>query len=200
MKTETREHRDFVIERVEIRAGDGDDKAPILSGVVNTYGKLSEDLGGFREKFESGAFTKSISGRDIVALSQHDSRSPLGRTKSGTLTLRDSKSSLEFELPLPDTSAGRDIAVLAKRGDLGGMSFGFRATIDEWDETQDPPIRTVREAELYEISVVTSPAYPDTSVAVRSLESRQAERESVLAEKVADEQIRERLREAEASA
>lgn len=80
------------------------------------------------------------------------------------------------------------------------MSFGFRATIDEWDETQDPPIRTVREAELYEISVVTSPAYPDTSVAVRSLESRQAERESVLAEKVADEQIRERLREAEASA
>ena len=72
---------------------------------------------------------------------------------------------LRFRLQLPDTSVGRDLRALAARGDLGGMSFGFRAIRDSWDGD----LRTLHEVELHEISVVQAfPAYTDTNVALRS--------------------------------
>src|SRR3546814_1026934 len=88
----------------------------------------------------------------------------------GTLRLKEDDKGLAVEIDLPDTSDGRDVATLIQRGDVSGMSFGFRVTHDEWDETVDPPVRTVHAVELREVSVVSEPAYEGTSIALRSEE------------------------------
>ncbi|HRN61104.1 MAG TPA: HK97 family phage prohead protease, partial [Luteimonas sp.] len=71
-----------------------------------------------------------------------------------------------YALTLPDTSVGNDIRELAQRGDIGGVSMGFRAVRDSWSGD----LRTLHEVELHEISIVSAhPAYADTTVTLRSL-------------------------------
>ena len=100
----------------------------------------------------------------------------MGRTGAGTLTLREDEQGLYFENELPGTMDGKDLAIQIDRGDIPGMSFGFCTRKCEWDETVDPPHRTILEAELYEITYTALPAYPDTTVGLRSLEHARAER------------------------
>lgn len=135
------------------------------------------DIGGYwREKFAPGAFTQSLSERDVVALLGHMRDRPVGRMSRGTLVLAEDAKGLAFTNDLPDTSDGRDLAVQIERGDIEGMSFGFRTLKEEWDETVEPPLRTVIQAEIYEITYTAFPAYPDTSVGMRSLEHARQER------------------------
>lgn len=157
---------------LEYRAGDA---GKTIGGVAVVYN--SETIIGdvFRERIMPGAFAKSLQG-DVRALMGHDSNIILGRTRAKTLRLSDSADGLGFEIDLPDTQAGRDVAESIHRGDLDGMSFGFRVTKQEWDETAPMPLRSVIEAELFEISVVGDPAYGDTSVAMRSLEEARKDR------------------------
>jgi HK97 family phage prohead protease len=83
-------------------------------------------IGDFTETIRAGAFAESLrSGNDILALVDHDAAKVLARTKSGNLRLSEDSAGLQFELTVPDTTAGRDVLALAERGDLGGMSFGF---------------------------------------------------------------------------
>jgi hypothetical protein len=51
------------------------------------------------------------------------------------------------------------------------MSFAFFPEVQEWDETQDPPLRTIKRASLFDVSIVTTPAYQGTEIALRSLEA-----------------------------
>src|SRR5690606_36391856 len=96
----------------------------------------------------------------------HDTGKVLGRTKSGTLKLREDERGLAFTLDVPETSAGRDVLALAERNDLGGMSFGFR--VPEGGEIWNGRKRTLTKIDLREISVVQShAAYPDTEIALR---------------------------------
>lgn len=136
-----------------------------LIGYAARFG-VEARIGGFRERIAPGAFAASLaSGSDILALVDHDPKSLLGRTKTGTLTLREDDLGLAFDLQLPDTRAAADILALAERGDLGGMSFGFVATDDDWSGE----LRELRGVHLHEISVVQSwPAYEQTEVNVRS--------------------------------
>lgn len=136
-----------------------------LTGYAATFGNDTA-IGGFTERIKQGAFTATLaSGRDVLALSDHNQSAVLGRTKSGTLTLREDSKGLQFSLRLPDTQAGRDLVELASRGDLGGMSFGFVATDESWDGNT----RELRAVELHEISVVQSwPAYNQTEVSLRN--------------------------------
>ena len=83
---------------------------------------------------------------------------------------------MAVEIDLPDTSDGRDVRELLKRGDIDGMSFGFIVTREEWDETSDPPTRTIHSVILREVSVVSEPAYGDTSIALRGLEGARKEK------------------------
>jgi len=151
---------------LELRAGDS---GQTIGGAAIVYNRETNIGDWFREKIMPGAFGKSLQG-DVRALMGHDSNIILGRTSAKTLRLQDSANALVFEVDLPDTQAGRDVAVSIQRGDLKGMSFGFMVTKQEWDETGDVPLRSVIEAQLFEISVVGDPAYGDTSVALRSLE------------------------------
>jgi HK97 family phage prohead protease len=86
---------------------------------------------------------------------------------------------LKVEIDIPDTADGRDLWVLVERGDISGMSFGFRVTKQSWDETGEVPVRTILEVELYEVSAVAFPAYDDTTLAMRSLDAS-APRRSIL--------------------
>lgn len=126
-------------------------------------------IGDFTEVIRRGAFAASLaSGADILALADHDYSRVLGRTRSGTLTLAEDDTGLAFSLELPDTQAGRDLAALAQRGDLGGCSFAFNVPAggDHWNGDT----RELRNVVLDEVSIVQSrPAYADTTVNLRSL-------------------------------
>lgn len=137
---------------------------------------VDTDIGGYwTEVIAPGAFASSLANRDVVALHSHDHGRVVGRKGAGTLSLREDSTGLAFENALPDTGDGRDLTVQIERGDIAGMSFGFITRKQEWDETIDPPRRTILEAELYEITYTAFPAYPETSVGLRSLEAARAE-------------------------
>lgn len=137
-----------------------------LVGHAAVFGEAA-DIGSFRETVARGAFTRTLaSGRDVLALADHDAARLLGRTSSGTLRLAEDARGLAFEVDLPDTVLGRDMLALAERGDLGGMSFSFVAKRDEWPAKDR---RLLLDVDLLEVSVVTSfPAYAGTTVAARS--------------------------------
>jgi len=136
------------------------------------------DIGGrFTEIIAPGAFAAAL-GADVRALIDHDPGRVIGRSKAGTLRLSEDAIGLVVEIDLPDTSDGRDLAVSIERGDISGMSFAFKSTKENWDET-DPkkPKRIILGLDLRDVSVVAFPAYPDTSVALRSLaDARKAQR------------------------
>jgi len=126
-------------------------------------------IGNMVEIIAPHAFASSLRGKaDILALVDHDATRLLARTRSGTLRLAEDARGLAFDLDLPDTGPARDVLALAERGDLGGMSFGFR--VKPGGEVWDGNRRTLRGVDLVEISIVQSwPAYEGTSVAARSL-------------------------------
>ena len=136
-----------------------------IEGYAATFGSEAQ-IGTIVETIAPGAFRASLGG-DILALLDHDMGRVLGRTRSGTLRLNEDSRGLAFSLDLPDTQAGRDVLELAQRNDLGGMSFGFVVPKggDRWQGER----RTLQTVGLREISVVSAhPAYPDTSLALRS--------------------------------
>jgi len=157
-----REVRAFPIEfRIE-----GDDN-PKIRGYAAVFGKMSDNLGGFREKIAPGAFKRTLKQADVRALYNHDPNVVLGRTSNGSLTLREDDRGLWMEIDPADTSDARDVMALIKRGDVDQASFAFRVLKDEWDNGQEPPVRTLNEVQLFDVSAVTYPAYPQTTVDVR---------------------------------
>jgi uncharacterized protein len=166
------------IERRYLKATDlrmaktAEDKMPMMSGMPALFNNLSEDLGGFREKIAPGAFTNCLKNCDVRALWNHDSNHVLGRTTSGTLRLKETDAGLQMECDMPDTTMARDLGVSMQRGDVNQMSFGFTVKNDSWDEVNGEIVRTLLEInELFDVSVVTFPAYSDTTVALNSLQA-----------------------------
>ncbi len=155
----------------ELRA---DDKGKTIKGYAAVFNDVADIGGSFREIIAPGAFKDPLGG-DIRALVDHDTGRVIGRSKSGTLRLSEDDHGLAVEVDLPDTSDGRDLAHLLERGDISGMSFGFRVTHDEWDETKDIPTRTIRAVELFEVSAVAFPAYEGTELALRSRDAAKEE-------------------------
>lgn len=158
----------------ELRADGG---AKVARGYAALFNSETDIGGYFREQIAPGAFADALKG-DIRALIDHDTGRVIGRSTAGTLRLQEDERGLLVEIDLPDTTDGRDLAVQLERGDISGMSFGFRVTHDEWDETGDSPLRTIRAVELFEVSAVAFPAYADTEIALRSLNAAKAEREA----------------------
>ena len=143
-----------------------------ISGYAATFGDLSQDLGGFREMINPGAFQQSLKDNpDVLCLYGHDDNQILGRVASGTLTIAEDAKGLYFTCKLPDTSTARDLIALMERGDVSQMSFGFSVPTkngDTWAEVNGQVIRTLVRVVLWEISVVGQPAYTSTSVNLRS--------------------------------
>lgn len=164
----------------EVRADDG---AMVARGYAALFNS-EVDIGGyFREVIAPGAFRETLKNDDIRALIDHDTGRVIGRSSAGTLRLKEDDKGLSVEIDLPDTTDGRDLAVQLERGDISGMSFGFIVRHDEWDETSDPPTRTIHAVDLREVSAVAFPAYGDTEIALRSLENARENGRKVNADK-----------------
>lgn len=160
-----------IIRTPEIRASE-DGKTII--GYAAVFNSLSDDLGWFREKIRPGAFSKCLAGDpDVRCLFNHDSNLVLGRTRNGTLDLLEDDKGLKFECQLPDTQTARDLRALIERGDVSQCSFGFYVLEQAWEEKkvgdQVETTREIIECELFDVSPVTFPAYPATSVEARTL-------------------------------
>lgn len=166
MKTERRTF-DLDEIRVEPRAAG---KPPIIRGHAAVFNRLSEDLGGFREKIAPGAFDRVL-GDDVRALFNHDPNMILGRTASGTLRLSQDRTGLRYEIDPPDTQIGRDLTVSVRRGDISQSSFAFVVDEDSFEEDErGRVVRTIKRIKrLLDVSPVTYPAYPDAAVGIHSL-------------------------------
>ena len=107
----------------------------------------------------------------------------LGRRGAGTLGLTEDSKGLRFDLALPDTNAGRDLVVSVERGDVSGASFAFTIADggERWSERGGKIVRELLDVNLHDISITAAPAYPDTSVAIRSLELWRSEQRPRLA-------------------
>lgn len=150
----------------ELRATDDADGKTILEGYAALFNSLSQVLWDFREKIAPGAFAETIAD-DIRALWNHDTATVLGRTRSGTLRLREDDMGLATEIDPPKSAAAQVESI--QRGDVTQMSFGFQVLDDEWDIDDDGmAIRTLKRVKLFEVSPVTFPAYVGTSIGLRS--------------------------------
>jgi len=126
-------------------------------------------IGEFYEVISPAAFD-DVLGDDVVLQLEHTGL-PLARTSSGTMKLSTDATGLLVDADPADTSAGRDLRALVARGDLYHMSFGFTVAKDAWSKRDDGGhLRTIEKVQrLYDVSVVTFPAYLGTDVSLRSL-------------------------------
>lgn len=161
--------------RAEVQ-GDG----RTFTGYAAVFNADSEPLP-FIERIAPGAFKRTLKNSpDIRAFVNHNADKVLGSTKAGTLSLAEDDRGLLSSINLPETTYAADLAAVVARGDVRGMSFGFKAVKDRWGEPgalwepkpgqERMSQRLVTEARLFEVSVVTGfPAYSDTTAAVRHL-------------------------------
>jgi HK97 family phage prohead protease len=160
----------------ECRADATDDKR--IRGMAIVFDSMSVSLGGFREIIKPEAVDRTLrEALDVRALADHDTGKVLARTKSGTLQLRKEKRGLAVVIDAdPEISYAKDVMRAVARGDVSGMSFGFRVLDDEWDEDENGmPVRYVTDMRVSEVSIVAFPAYESTDAIVsqRSLTALQ---------------------------
>ena len=181
------ERRTFTIKNVEARQAE--DGTMRLSGYAAVFNDDSVPLP-FIERIAPGAFRKTLAETPDVRLLINHEGLPLARTKNGTLRLTEDQAGLYMDADLPDTQAARDLYTLVERGDVDQMSFAFRVIRQKWNEGRTE--RTLTEVSLADgdVSVVTYPAYPTTTVEARAhlqeamnalKEGRALEGESLLA-------------------
>jgi Escherichia/Staphylococcus phage prohead protease len=159
----TAEHRTVDVDVQDLQA-----RGRTVTGYAAVYNVESRDLGGFRERIAPGAFQTILdSDADVRCLLNHDPNIVLGRTRSGTLRLRDEQRGLRFECDLPESR--EDLREAVSRGDLDGASFRFEVGADQWAGE----VRTISEIHaLHDVSLATHPAYPAASVEMRTLRPR----------------------------
>lgn len=155
----------------------GTDKQPIIQGLI-PFDSESEDLGGFKEILRQGCFRKALSkSRKIFSLWNHDAAKPLGNTTAGSLILEERSTGLFITLK-PDMSVSwaSDAVNAIKRGDIGGFSFGFTCQERTGERISHTPQGMLREVievqDLFEVSPVVFPAYPESKIAVRKKENK----------------------------
>jgi len=150
---------------IELRYDDSGD-SPKITGYAAVFDQWTDIGGMFREKVAPGAFKKTIKEADVRALWNHDPNFVLGRNKSGTLKMREDENGLAVEIDPPRSTWSNDLITSMKRGDINQMSFGF--TVNKADDDYNASTRILRDVTLFDVSVVTYPAYPTTTAKVRS--------------------------------
>lgn len=151
-----------------------DDDGLTVEGYAAVFNSDADIAGAFIERIERGAFKDAIGRDDVVFLINHEGL-PLARTRSGTLELSEDNHGLKIKTRLdPDDPDVRNIVPKMKRGDLDKMSFAFWAEEQEWDESGEMPVRTIKRATLFDVSIVTTPAYPATEIGLRCLADHRA--------------------------
>lgn len=181
---------------LSVRVAGDDDGGVHVSGyasVTNVPYEVNDFCGGYTETVARGAFAKALQESDDTRLLVNHDGLPLARTASGTLHLsevtdpltdpqRKGQTGLWMEANLDsDSPLAQEVISALNRGDLDQMSFAFQVTKDSW--SPDYTDRTINEVRLFDVSVVTYPANPATSV---QLNSARAARAAGLIDRVRD--------------
>ena len=158
------ERRTYVVKDVQARSAE--DGTMRLAGYAAVFNESSVPLP-FKESIAPGAFRKTLSETPDVRLLINHEGLPLARSKNGTLTLTEDDRGLYFEAELADTTEARDIYKLVERGDVDQMSFAFRVIRQKWSDDRSRRVLTEVSLADGDVSVVTYPAYPTTTVEAR---------------------------------
>jgi len=171
-KMKKTEHRTFTVRNIEARQAE--DGTMRMAGYAAVFNEPSLPLP-FIEKIAPGAFSKTLQETPDVRLLANHEGLPMARTKNGTMRLYEDETGLYFEAELADTQEARDLYTLVARGDVDQMSFAFRVIRQNW--SKDRSERTLTEVSLADgdVSIVTYPAYPSTSVEAREAIKRAAQ-------------------------
>lgn len=150
-----------------------------IEGYAALYSSRSVNLGGFTEEITPGAFDGVIEKSVTLALIDHNqSRGILAKNSKGkgSLTLEADEKGLHFRFSAPETELGNELIEYLKRGDITQCSFAFSVADEHWEKTgEDEYVRHIDKIDrLYDVSAVFNPAYPETSIAMRSLEAFKA--------------------------
>jgi uncharacterized protein len=159
------ERRTYTVRDIETRQAE--DGTMRLSGYAAVFNDASVPLP-FKESIAPGAFRKTLSETPDVRLLVNHEGLPLARTKNGTLTLTEDDRGLYMDAVIADTQEGRDLYTLVQRGDMDQMSFAFRVVRQKWSEDRSTRLLTELSLADGDVSVVTYPAYPTTSVEARA--------------------------------
>ena len=168
-----------------------DGEAPAIEGYFAVFNSNYEIAPGMSESIAPGAFTNSMT-NDVRALTNHDTTLVLGRTKAGTLEIREDDKGLWGRIDInPNDADAVNLYERVKRGDVDQCSFGFDIRSEETEIREDGSVHwTLTDVELYEVSCCTFPAYESTSISARS-----AERDEIIkrSNDAWREQMKERL-------
>ena len=163
--------RRFFQSSVQFEERDGTKDENTIVGHAAVFNKDSQDFGGWIERIAPGAFD-DVLGDDAVAAFNHDPNQVFGRNgKNMKLTV--DATGLRYVVRMPDTTLGKDMRQLIKDEIITQSSFAFTVRTQQWEHFKDnrPSIRTIVKVDrLYDVAPVTYPAYPDTTVATRSLQ------------------------------
>ena len=157
-----------------------DDGATSLVGYAAVFNSSSVEMGWvdtITESIDPGAFTRTLAQNpDVRALLDHDTGKIIARTKNGTLTLEQDSVGLKVRISPVPTEDGKKAVEWVRSGLVDAMSFGFEVVSDSWSVRSGKSHRTLTDLNLFEVSLVAFPAYPATSIGVRSAESVWSER------------------------
>ena len=149
-------------------AGDGAIGFKGHAAVFNSRSWIGGKRWGFYEEIAPTAFDKTITEADVRFLINHDPNLVLARNKAGTLRLSTDEIGLAVDADMAPVSYANDLAVLLERQDVTQMSFAFDMVSYEWTELPDgTELLRHTEVELYDVAVVTYPAYGDTDASLR---------------------------------
>ena len=159
---------------------DGDN--PAIEGYFAVFNSNYEIAPGMSESIAPGAFSETISG-DIRALINHDTTLVLGRTKAGTLELREDSHGLWGHVDInPNDADAVNLYERVKRGDVDGCSFGFEIRSEDTDIHEDGSVHwTIKDVNLFEVSCCTFPAYEQTNISARTAERDEIQKREVQA-------------------
>lgn len=160
---------------------DADTGEPVIEGHFAVFDSDYPIWPGCVERVAPGAFASSLQSNDVRALCDHETRIVLGRTAAGTLTLKEDERGLFGRIAINrDDVDAMNLYARVKRGDVSQCSFGFDITDEEYIQKPDgTTMYYIRDVVLYEVSVVTFPAYEATSVEARAMD-REAGRRSAM--------------------
>ncbi len=163
-----RELRFVPAQDIELRQTDDGETIGFV-GHAAVFNRRANIMGLFTEEIAPGAFRKTVRDGDVRFLINHDPNYVLARNRAQTMTLQEDDVGLLVEADMAPTSYARDLEISLGRGDIDQMSFAFRTIRDSWEwPDEDLPHRRLEELQLFDVSVVTYPAYEDTDAGLRS--------------------------------
>ena len=163
---------------------EAEDGTPHITGYFAVFNSNYEIAQGLSESIAPGAFSRTLGENpDVRALINHDTTLVLGRTKAGTLKLRQDEIGLWGDVAInPNDGDAMNLYERVKRGDVDQCSFGFAIRSEVADVSPTGDVHwTIKDVDLFEVSACTFPAYQATSISAREAQRDEIKRRSLAA-------------------